>query len=122
MAGLKLITDLAPEKALRSAWRAAQDQGYSLRSLGLDVPQFEARKGHVLLSMLVGPLAPYRLFKISVEPYPQGAAVILDKTLPWITTGAVGVGRVHRQADDLMDAIAAALGEDGGKVVERKEF
>jgi hypothetical protein len=120
--GLKVLTDLDSHKALRSAWRAAQEQGYSLASPGLDEPRFEARKGHVVWSMLVGPLAPYLHFKVSVEKYDNGCEVVLDKTLPWITTGAVGVGRVNRQAEELMDAIAAALEKDGGRVLERKTF
>lgn len=122
MAGLKVVTDLQPDKALRSAWRAAQEQGFSLTSAGLDVPRFEARKGHVIISHFLGPLAPYRHFNVSVEPEARGSAVILDKTLPWITTGLVGVGRVHRHADDLMDAIVAAIEHDGGSVLERKDF
>lgn len=122
MAGLKLVTGLDAHTSLRSAWRAAQEQGYTLTSLGLDVPKFEARKGHVFWSMLVGPLAPHCKFLVSVESYASGTEVVLEKTLPWVTSGAVGVSRVNRQAEELMDAIARAIETDGGQVLERKEF
>ncbi len=122
MAGVKVLTDLDPDKALRSAWRAAQDAGFGLTSLGLDVPQFLAQKGHILLSLVAGALAPYCRFKVSVEKYDHGTEVVLEKSLPWLTTGALGVRRVNREAAALMDAVAAALEHDGGKVLERKEF
>jgi hypothetical protein len=122
MAGVKVLTDLDAHKALRSAWRAAQNQGYNLTSAGLDIPRFEAKKGHALFRILAGPLAPYCQFRVSVETYASGTEIVLEKNMPWLTTGALGVRRVNRQADELADAIGTALQEDGGKVLEKKEF
>ena len=34
----------------------------------------------------------------------------------------VGVGKVKKQADDLMQAIASGIAKEGGTILERKEF
>jgi hypothetical protein len=114
---VKLVTDLDPDRALRSAWRAGQEQGYTLTLAGLDVRKFEARSGHFLLSHLAGPLAPHCRFNVSIEPCDRGSEILLDGAEPWLMTGLVGARRVRRRAGELMDAIAAAIQQDGGTVL-----
>src|ERR1700722_13906677 len=108
MAGFKLLTKLEPERCLHAAWRAAQDLGFGLTPLDEKATRFTAKKGHVLLSMLGGPFTPNCHFEISAQAYADATEVVLEKNSPWLTTGALGMNRVHRQAEELLGAIRQA--------------
>jgi hypothetical protein len=124
MPGFKVLTDLPPEKCVKTTWRAAQDIGFTLSGLEPDGRHFLARKGNWLLNHFFGNLfTPYCQFKISAEVYDNGTEVVVEREqAATVTTGKLGAWRVHRQAEELTDAIAAALQNEGGKVLERKEF
>jgi hypothetical protein len=123
MAGLKLRTKLESAKCLKVAWRTAQDLGYSLTPIDDGSKSFTATKGSLLTSMLAGSLlAPYCYFQISTTIYADFNEVVLEKNKPWLTSGAVGVGRVNRQAEDLIGAIAGAIEKEGGSILEKKAF
>lgn len=126
MAGHKIMTDLEPPKALRTAWRAAQDQGFALTPAPLpeDAHDFTAHKGSRWLNMLGGNLfTPHCRFKVSVERYDRGTEVVLETaSAATVMTGAIGARRIGRQAAELADAVAQALQADGGRIIERKEY
>jgi hypothetical protein len=124
MAGYKVLTDLAADKCLKTAWRTAQDQGFSLSGLEPDGQHFIARKGNWLLNLLGGNLfTPFCQFKISAVPYDNGTEVVVEREQrALVSTGAIGAMRIQRQGSDLIDAIAAALQQEGGKVLDKKEF
>ena len=125
MPGLKLLTKMEPASCLKLAWRSAQNLGFALTpATPLDdgAKSFTAEKGSALVSVLAGPFAPHCRFCVSVEAYADANEVILEKNVPWLTTGSVGVKKVHRQANELMQAIASAIEKDGGTIIERKEF
>ena len=84
--------------------------------------RFTATKGNVVMSALAGPLAPHCHFEIVVEAYPDANELVLHMNKPWLTSGAIGVGRVNRQAEDLMNGIAGAIENEGGTIIDRKEF
>lgn len=121
MAGFKLRTNLSPARSLEIAWHAAQDQGYSLDKLDGEKP-FRARKGHWLMSLMVGALAPHRHFTFSAQNIDNATSLVLDAHIPWMTTGAEGSRRVRNQAEALLDAVEQAIVASGGQVLERKEF
>jgi hypothetical protein len=122
MAGLKLLTKLDPQTCLKLAWRTAQDMGFSLTPLQDGSPSFTATRGNLLTNLLAGPFAPRCSFEISAKAYSDANEVILEKNTPWLTSGAVGVSKVNRQADELISAIASAIEKEGGTILERKEF
>lgn len=123
MAGLKLLTTLDAPMCLKLAWRAAQDHGFSLPPLEECAKRFSATKGNSLISMIAGPFATTPCnFQISIEQYGSTNEVVLEKNSPWLTSGAAGVAKVNRQAEDLMNAIACAIEKAGGAIQERKEF
>jgi hypothetical protein len=122
MAGIKLLTKLAPQTCLKAAWRVAQDQSYSLTPIDASSDRFTATKGNVLLSVLAGPFAPHCVFDIYVAAYGDANEVVLEKNKPWLTTGAVGVRKVNEQAEELMRGIVTAIEKEGGTILERKEF
>jgi hypothetical protein len=122
MAGIKLLTKLDAEVCLKLAWRAAQDLGFTLTPLGAEVKRFTATKGNALIGMIAGALAPYCDFQISIETYPDANEIVLHKNKPWLTGGKVGVGKVDRQAEELLIAITRAIECEGSAVVGRKEF
>src|SRR5690348_10606727 len=99
MAGLKLVTDLDAEKALRVAWRTARDVGFRLPLLDEGGKSFQAKKGHMLLNLLVGAFAPRCHFLISVEHYDSGTEVVLEDQSVKVTAGTIGAGKIHRQAE-----------------------
>ncbi len=120
--GLKLLTKMDAQLCLKLAWRTAQDLGYSLTPLGDCAKRFTASKGNILIGVLAGALAPHCVFEIAVETYPDANELILEMNTPWITTGAAGIRKVRRQADELLQAIACAIEKEGATVLERKEF
>jgi hypothetical protein len=122
MSGLKLLTKLEPQSCLRIAWRTAQDLGFSLTPLEDCAKRFSATKGSALMSVIAGAFAPHCVFEISVAAYGDANEVVLEKNKPWLISGAVGVGKVNRQAEDLMRAIGCAIEKEGGTILERKEF
>jgi hypothetical protein len=122
MAGLKLLTNLDASTCVKAAWRAAQDLGFTLPPLEDCTRRFTASKGSALLGVIAGPLAPQCVFQITVETYHDATEVALERNTPWLTSGAIGVAKVQRQAEELMSAIACGIEKAGGAVRERKEF
>jgi hypothetical protein len=122
MAGFKLLTKLDSRTCLRVAWRVAQDLGFTLTPIGDCSQQFTASKGNLFMSMLGGPFAPHCQFQISIKTYSDSNEVVLEKNKPWLTSGAIGVSKVNRQAEELMQEIACAIEKEGGTIIERKEF
>lgn len=122
MPGTKLLTRLDGQACLKAAWRAAQDLGFSLTPLGAGAMQFTATKGNAILGLVAGALVPYCNFQVSVHSYSDGNEIVLERNNPWLTSGAAGVAKVNRQAEDLLSAIASAIEKEGGAIVERKDF
>jgi hypothetical protein len=119
--GLKLLTSMDPQLCLKLAWRTAQDRGYALKPLDACAKRFTASKGNKLLGMLAGALAPHCVFEIAVEAYPDANELVLEMNTPWVS-GAAGIRKVRRQADELLQAIACAIEKEGATILERKEF
>ncbi len=122
MPGFKLVTKLEPQTCLKVAWRAAQDLGYALTPFEDCTKRFTATKGSLLLSVLPFGVAPQCVFQIVVETYPDGVELVLEKNEPWLRGGALAVGKVTRQAEELLSSIACAIEKAGGAVLERKAF
>jgi hypothetical protein len=122
MPGFKLLTKLDAQTCLKAAWRTAQDLGYELTPIEDCAKRFTATKGSLLLSVLPFGVAPQCVFQIHVEAYPDGNELVLEKNEPWLRGGAIAVGKVTRQAEELLGAIACAIEKAGGAVLERKEF
>ncbi len=121
MPGFKLLTHHDPQTCLKVAWRTAQDMGYSLTPIEDCSKRFTATKGNALLSML--PLmSPQCVFYVVVESYPDANEVVVERNEPWLASGAIGVSRVKRAAEELVGAIACAIEKAGGTIRERKEF
>jgi hypothetical protein len=120
--GLKLLTDMDAQLCLKLAWRTAQDLGYSLTPLGDCAKRFTASKGNIVLGALAGSLAPHCVFEITVETYPDANELIMEMNSPWLISGSGGMRKIRSQADDLLQAVACAIGKEGAKVLERKEF
>jgi hypothetical protein len=119
--GLKLLTNMDPQLCLKLAWRTAQDIGYSLTPLGECSTRFTASKGNSLIGVLAGALAPHCVFEVAVATYPDANELILEMNTPYLS-GAAGVRKVRRQADELLQAVACAIEKEGASVLERKEF
>jgi hypothetical protein len=120
MTGIKLVTNVEPDKGLQLAWRAAQDLGFDLTPI--QDSTFEASKGRAIWSILVGPAAPHCRFKLSAHAYPDGTTdLVLERNSAW-TSGLIGLRRIKGEATALMDKVAQAVQHSGGQVVERKEI
>ena len=120
MAGIKLIVDIEPDKGLQLAWRVAQDMGFTLTPV--QDGAFHASKGHFLWSMLAGAAAPNCKFKLSAQRYPDGSTDLVLERNGALTSGLLGLRKIKAEADALMQKVAEAIQQDGGKVVERKEI
>src|SRR5437667_6043664 len=111
------MTKLDAPTCLKAAWRTAQDLGYSLTPIDDCAKRFTATKGNLLLSVLPFGVAPQCVFQISVAAYPDGNELILERNEPWLRGGAIAVGKVTRQAEELFTAIACAIEKAGGAVL-----
>ena len=120
MAGIKLVIDMEPDKGLQLAWRVAQDLGFALTPVKDGA--FQAGKGHFLLGMLVGAAAPNCKFKLSAHCYADGTTDLVLERNGALTSGLLGLRRIKAEADALMQKVAEAIRQNGGKVVERKEI
>jgi hypothetical protein len=120
MAGIKLVTDTDPDKGLQIAWRAAQDLGFRLTPV--QDGAFQATKGGAFWSLLAGAAAPHCAFNVSAKRYGDNTTdLVLDLSIGW-TAGLIGKRRIWGEADALMQKVAEALQQNGGKVIERNEF
>ncbi|MSQ94581.1 MAG: hypothetical protein EXR98_08485 [Gemmataceae bacterium] len=122
MPGTKILTKLDAAICLKAAWRAAQDLGFSLTPIADGAKSFTATKGSAVVALIAGAFAPQCVFQISVESYSDANELVLQKNKPWLSSGAVGVNKVNRQAEDLLSAIVRAIEKEGGAILERKEF
>lgn len=120
MPGIRIVTNLDRAQVIKLAKDVARDQGFAVKAQA-DVG-FSLRKGSVALGILAAPVAPYCNFSLLVEPgRDQTVEVILERNTPW-WGGIVAVNQVQKRAEDLMDAIAAHIETDGGKVMKRTAF
>ena len=122
MPGIKLLTNLEPVKCLKAAWRTAQDMGYSISPIEETSKRFSANKGNLFMNLIAGPLAPRSSFEITVESYRSANEISIETNQPWFTSGAIGVSKVRKRADELLDAIAKAIEDEGGAIQGRKEY
>ncbi len=123
MAGYNVLTDLEPDKCLETAWRTAQERGFTLSGLEPSGRTFLARKGNWLLNHLGGNLfTPYCRFKFTITSHARGSELVLElEDAATVHTGKIGAWRIGRQEEKLLDAIAAAVEREGGRVLERGE-
>ncbi len=119
MAGIKLVIDTESDTALQVAWRAAQDLGFRLTPIRDGA--FEASKGRAIWSLVAGAAAPHCAFTLSAKRYGDATDLRLDLHVGW-TAGLIGKRRIWAEADALMQKVAEAVQQQGGKVIERKEI
>src|SRR5579859_3371307 len=115
MAGIKLVIDLEPDRALQLAWRVAQDLGFVLTPI--KDGWFLAGKGHILWSALVGAAAPHCKFKLSAHRYEDGTTDLVLERNSALTSGLLGRRRIQGEADALMEKVSEAIAQNGGRVV-----
>jgi len=121
MAGIKLVTDMAPDRLVQLAWRTAQDLAFKLTPI--KDAAFEATKGHALWSLVAGAAALRCDFRLSAHQYPDGTTdLMLERNGSWLTGGMVNQRRARAEADALMQKIGEAIAQAGGNVIERKEI
>jgi hypothetical protein len=118
MAGIKLVTDMDLDTAVQLAWRAAQDLSFTLTPV--QGGAFQASKGSLVASILVGSAAPRCAFKIAAKKYVDGTTdLVLARNSGW-PCGLLGMRRINAEAEALMQKVADAIQQNGGKVIERK--
>jgi hypothetical protein len=121
MAGIKLVTNVEPDRLIQLAWRTAQDLGFKLTPV--QDAAFNATKGHTLWSLVAGAAALKCDFKLSAHHYADGTTdLMLERNGSWLTGGMLNQRRARGEADALMQKVTEAIAQAGGKVVERKEI
>jgi hypothetical protein len=121
MAGIKLVTDVDADRLVQLAWRTAQDLGFKLTPV--KDAAFAATKGHALWSLVAGAAALKCDFKVSTHHYADGTTdLMLERDGSWLMGGMLGDRRARNEADTLMQKVADAIAQSGGKVIERKEI
>ena len=122
MSAIKLLTKFDAHKCLKAAYRAAQDQGFTLTPIDDRSTRFTASKGSALLNFIAGPLAPHCKFEISAASYADANELVIEMNSLRASSGSVGVNKVRKQAEDLIEAITAAIEKEGGMISERKDI
>jgi hypothetical protein len=98
----------------------AQDLSFTLTPV--ESGSFRASKGHMLWSMLAGAAAPHCKFKLSAHRYEDGTTDLVLERNGALTSGLIGLRHIKSEADALMQKVAAAIQQSGGKVAERKDI
>lgn len=119
MAGHKIVTNLDATAAFQLARKVARDLDF--RITRRDDLSFSAEKGNLGLSIFVGAFVAYCNFQITVEERRDESAIFIERNSPW-WTGVIGVSRVKSRVKDLAAAIADAIEDEGGKVLDEKEI
>lgn len=122
MPGFKLLTALDPPTCLKIAWRTAQNLGYELTPIDDHSRRFTATRGSLVGALFGGLFAPRHILQISVASYPDANEIVVERNEPWLSSGAIGVSKVKRAAEELVNAIARAVEAAGSTIVERREF
>lgn len=116
MGGLKLLTNCDADTLYKTAFRRAQNLGYTVREVGLRA--FSAKSGNVLTKLL---MASHCDFRIDVETYPDGNELVLERNSPMLS-GMLVRGRIKGLARDLMTAIKEDVAAAGGEILRESEF
>jgi hypothetical protein len=119
MAGLKFVVNMPPEDLHQLARHVAKENGFAVHPSG--GMSFEAKRGNFALSVVAGALVAYCDFKVVIDPYDDGAELILTRNSPW-WTGAIGVNRTKNWAQSLADWIKKEVERSGYQVLKEKEF
>jgi hypothetical protein len=119
MAGFILTTDLEADRALSLAIAAAREQGFDV---GRFTPtDFRARRGRLVLSLLLGPFVLYCNLSVGAHEFPEGVRLIIERNFPW-WAGFSGIRQVRQYAEKLANAIDRTFRESGGRILDREEF
>lgn len=119
MAGTKFVADMTPEDLHEMARFVAKETGFACHSAG--GLRFEAKRGNLALSILFGAFIAYCDFTIEIEPFDDGAELVLTRNTPW-WTGAIGVSRVKSWAKTLGDNLKKEVERSGYRVLKEKDF
>ncbi|GIK51557.1 MAG: hypothetical protein HPKKFMNG_00762 [Planctomycetes bacterium] len=119
MASIIVITNAQPQHLRDAALHVAQSTSYTITPLA--EWSFGATQGSLALSILFGAFVAYCDFKLHVSSPGDGTTYLtLERNTPW-WTGFIGVNRVKRRADDLVNAICSVLGSQGVAIFHRRD-
>lgn len=105
--GNVLITNAPAPQALATVQGASQSLAFRLTQTGQW--SFKAQKGSLIGGILLGAFFAYCNFSIVVAQVPDGTtAISIVRNRPW-WTGAIGVMRVKKRADELGNAVGQGL-------------
>jgi hypothetical protein len=120
MPGIRMLTDLNPEAAVKTVSRVARRLSFSVYHTG--DWELVAQKGNMLLSVFVGAFVAYCYFRISVyAERGERIEIEIQRNTPW-WTGVIGVNRVKNWAKSLADEIEDEIEHQGGRIYGREEF
>ena len=120
MAAILIVTNAPPEYLRDASLSISQDTGFSTAPLA--DWSFAAQQGSLAMSLLFGAFIAYCDFKIHIVGPGDGTTqLVLERNNPW-WTGLIGVGRVKRRANDLMNAIMLQLSSQGISILDRREL
>jgi hypothetical protein len=120
MLGITITTDLECARAIDLARQAAAELAFAIKPV--TDREFVAKRGSLARSLLLGPFVSFCRFRISVIEFEDAEVdVVLQRNFPW-WAGFTGVGKVRAWLLRLAKLIEDRIQQNGGKVLEKKEF
>ena len=120
MAGIRILTDVNPEVAMKAASRAAKRLEFKVYRV--DDWELVAQRGNLALSIFVGAFVAYCYFHVRVfSDRGDRVEIEIERNSPW-WTGLIGVNRVKNWAKSLADEIENEIEAQGFKLYGRKNF
>lgn len=117
--GNVLVTNAHAAQALATVQGAAHSLGY--RMTQTSPWTFQAQKGNLALGIVLGALIAYCNFSVTIAQMPDGmTAISIVRNRPW-WTGAIGVIRVKKRADELGNAVGQGLVSQGLAVLNHTQ-
>jgi hypothetical protein len=120
MLGITITTNLESARAIDLARQSATELAFWLKPV--TDKEFVACMGSLGRSLLLGPFVAYCRFRTSVIEFENGDVdVVLQRNFPW-WGGFTGVGKARWWALRLARHIESRIEENGGKVLDSREF
>mgnify|MGYP000160611461 CR=1 FL=1 len=105
--GNVLVTNAAASQALATVQGAAHSLGFRMQQTSPWT--FQAQKGSLAAGIFLGAFIAYCNFGVTIAQMPDGmTAISIVRNRPW-WTGAIGVMRVKKRADELGNAVGQGL-------------
>jgi hypothetical protein len=120
MPGRIIVTDMKANLSRKLMLRVARNMGFSVTEL--DAWEYQLRRGSFGWSLFLGAVIAYCNFRVN---FGQGddhqVEISIERNSPW-WTGMLGINQVKSWCKRFAEALAEAIEDEGGEILEENQF